>query len=114
MGWKIKRDYLAERDRDSDNSRAGFTVGVLNGDTFTFRLRDGDDIVYFAGEADAEAAQHDDHSRGLYGALGWAQTDAGCTDLQVKAADAVRLGLTSQAYVNGANLGATDWVSIYG
>lgn len=114
MGWKIDRDYLAERDQDSDNSRAGFTVGVLNGDTFRFRLRDDDDIVYFGGCFDAEAAEHDDHSRGLYGALKWAEGDAGCTDLQVKVPAALRLGLTSQAYVNGANLGATDWVSIYG
>lgn len=114
MGWKITRDYENERHGDSEASRAGLTVGVLNGDTVRFRIRDDDDIVYYAGEADSEALERDDHPRGLYGALRWAMADAGATDLQLKVSDAVRLGMTSQRYVEQDGLAEDAWVSIYG
>jgi hypothetical protein len=112
MAWKIDRDYL---DSDSDRSSVGTCVGEINGVPFAFRLRDDDDIVYYHGQADADAAENDMADSGLYGgAYLWGAADSGTTDLQVRVGTALGYSLTSQAYVDEKELKPTDWVSIYG
>lgn len=108
MGWHVHTDHL-------DGSAVGTAAGSMEGETFAFRLRDDDGELYYTGSADAAAGESDDDSpTGLYGALQWAAHDAGATTLEVRAAAALRYGLTTQAYLDAAGVGRQGWVSIYG
>jgi hypothetical protein len=113
MAWRIDHDYLDDGDR-SQVGRASLGPAV-RGETFAFRLRDDDGEVYYHGVADKRASETPDGEEGsLYEALLWAAHFAGCTDLQVRGAEALERGLTSRQYLDCHKLTETDWVSIFG
>lgn len=95
MSWKIDRDYLADAPEQSDVGRGQYDEGAPAPMSYRFRLLDDDGEVYYGGRYDAAALDDDEAYGGLYQALKWGASNAGCADLQVKTP-------------------AGEWESIYG
>jgi hypothetical protein len=86
MYWEITRDYLGVCDGilPSDGDEVGTMVGTpIGSERIAFKIYDDDGEHYYSGRCDAEAVKDDDNPEGLYGALQWAEWNAGATDLRV-------------------------------
>lgn len=110
MAWKIERDYL---DGGTDETCVGTCQGELGTETFRFRIKDDDGVVYYGGVADRAAAEDDEAYGGLYEANRWGEWNAGAPWLEVKVKDADAFGLYPRAMAAEAGLTDDDWVGIY-
>lgn len=97
MAWLIDRDYLDPSILDSDVGTGSFADMDEALPTYRFRIRDDDHIVYYGGSFNTRHGVETPGDNSLAGALAWASSHAGATDLQVRAADAERLGYVPAA-----------------
>lgn len=78
MYARITVDYLAEGDSFADGSKRGLKWGDLSmteGPIIQFRLLDDDGEIYYRGEGDNVSLEI---------VFEWAQSDSGCTLLQIR------------------------------